>query len=311
MQERPLIAILGPTGAGKSELALCVAEAFGGEVLNCDSLQIYRYFDIGTAKLAPEDRRGIVHHLIDSLNPDQVFTAGEYARLARPILLEVSAQAKLPVVAGGTGFYLRALLDGLFVGPSRDEALRQRLAARHLRRPGSIHRLLARFDREAARRIHPNDLPKLIRALEVCLLTRGSVTEMFRAGRDALSGYRVLKIGLTPPRDQLYERLDRRAGQMFDGGLIDEVRSILARGFAPTAKPFESHGYRQAIQVLNGELTVKQAIFYAQRNTRRYAKRQMTWFRQEQAVEWFRGFGGDDVIQQAAINRVRDFLSQK
>jgi tRNA dimethylallyltransferase len=311
MQERPLIAILGPTGAGKSELALCVAEAFGGEVLNCDSLQIYRYFDIGTAKLAPEDRRGIVHHLIDSLNPDQVFTAGEYARLARPILLEVSAQAKLPVVAGGTGFYLRALLDGLFVGPSRDEALRQRLAARHLRRPGSIHRLLARFDREAAGRIHPNDLPKLIRALEVCLLTRGSVTEMFRAGRDALSGYRVLKIGLTPPRDQLYERLDRRAGQMFDGGLIDEVRSILARGFAPTAKPFESHGYRQAIQVLNGELTVKQAIFYAQRNTRRYAKRQMTWFRQEQAVEWFRGFGGDDVIQQAAINRVRDFLSQK
>lgn len=311
MQERPLIAILGPTGAGKSELALCVAEAFGGEVLNCDSLQIYRYFDIGTAKLAPEDRRGIVHHLIDSLNPDQVSTAGEYARLARPILLEVSARARLPVIAGGTGFYLRALLDGLFVGPSRDEALRQRLAARHLRRPGSIHRLLARFDREAARRIHPNDLPKLIRALEVCLLTRGSVTEMFRAGRDALSGYRVLKIGLTPPRDQLYERLDRRAGQMFDGGLIDEVRSILARGFAPTAKPFESHGYRQAIQVLNGELTVKQAIFYAQRNTRRYAKRQMTWFRQEQAVEWFRGFGGDDVIQQAAINRVRDFLSQK
>ena len=311
MQERPLIAILGPTGAGKSELALCVAEAFGGEVLNCDSLQIYRYFDIGTAKLVPEDRRGIVHHLIDSLNPDQVFTAGEYARLARPILLEVSARSKLPVIAGGTGFYLRALLDGLFVGPSRDEALRQRLAARHLRRPGSIHRLLARFDREAARRIHPNDLPKLIRALEVCLLTRGSVTEMFRAGRDALSGYRVLKIGLTPPRDQLYERLDRRAGQMFDGGLIDEVRSILARGFAPTAKPFESHGYRQAIQVLNGELTVKQAIFYAQRNTRRYAKRQMTWFRQEQAVEWFRGFGGDDLIQQAAINRVRDFLSQK
>ena len=311
MQERPLIAILGPTGAGKSELALRVAEAFGGEVLNCDSLQIYRYFDIGTAKLVPEHRRGIVHHLIDILNPDQVFTAGEYARLARPILSEISARAKVPVIAGGTGFYLRALLDGLFVGPSRDEALRQRLAARHLRRPGSIHRLLARFDREAAHRIHPNDLPKLIRALEVCLLTRRSVTEMFRAGRDALTGYRVLKIGLSPPREQLYVRLDRRAGQMFDEGLIDEVRSILARGFATTAKPFESHGYRQAIQVLNGELTVKQAIFYAQRNTRRYAKRQMTWFRQEQAVEWLSGFGGDDVIQQAAINRVRDFLSRK
>lgn len=309
MQERPLIAILGPTGAGKSELALRVAEEFAGEVVNCDSLQIYRYFNIGTAKLAPEHRRGIVHHLIDILNPDQVFTAGEYARLARPILWDVSARGNVPVIAGGTGFYLRALLDGLFAGPTRDEALRQRLAARDRRRPGSIHRLLARFDREAASRIHPHDLPKLIRALEVCLLTRRSVTEMFREGRDALSGYRVLKIGLSPPREQLYERLDRRTEQMFEGGLIDEVRSILARGFAPTAKPFESHGYRQAIQLLNSELTIKQAIFYAQRNTRRYAKRQMTWFRQEHGVEWFAGFGAGDVIQQAAVNRIRDFLN--
>jgi tRNA dimethylallyltransferase len=309
MQERPLIAILGPTGAGKSELALRVAEEFAGEVVNCDSLQIYRYFDIGTAKLPPQHRRGIVHHLIDILDPDQVFTAGEYARLARAILLEVSARGKVPVIAGGTGFYLRALLDGLFAGPTRDEALRERLAARERRRPGSIHRLLARFDREAAHRIHANDLPKLTRALEVCLLTRRSVTEMFREGRDALSGYRALKIGLSPARAQLYERLDRRAEQMFEGGLIDEVRSILARGFAPTAKPFESHGYRQAIQVLNGELTLKQAIFYAQRNTRRYAKRQMTWFRQEHGVQWFFGFGADDVIQRAAVNRVRDFLN--
>jgi tRNA dimethylallyltransferase len=171
--------------------------------------------------------------------------------------------------------------------------------------------LLARFDREAARRIHPHDLPKLIRALEVCLLTRRSVTELFREGRDALSGYRALKIGLSPPREQLYQRLDRRAEQMFEGGLLNEVRSILARGFASTVKPFESHGYRQAIQVLNGELTIKQAIFYAQRNTRRYAKRQMTWFRQEHGVEWFAGFGGRDVIQQAAVNQVGDFLNHR
>src|ERR1700736_968537 len=175
MLEHPLIAILGPTGAGKSELALRIAEEFAGEVVNCDSLQIYRYFDVGTAKLAPEHRRGIVHHLIDILNPDQVFTAGEYARMARPILSDISARGKVPVIAGGTGFYLRALLDGLFVGPARDESLRQRLAARARRGAGSIHRLLARFDREAARRIHPNDLPKVIRALEVCLLTRRSV----------------------------------------------------------------------------------------------------------------------------------------
>jgi tRNA dimethylallyltransferase len=310
MQERPVIAILGPTGAGKSDLALRIAEEFAGEVVNCDSLQIYRYFDIGTAKVTAEHRREIVHHLIDILDPDQVFTAGEYARLARSILADVSARGRLPVIAGGTGFYLRALLDGLFVGPTRDEELRQRLAARNRRRPGSVHRLLARFDHEAASRIHANDLPKLIRALEVCLLTRRSVTDMFREGRDALSGYRTLKLGLSPSREQLYERLDCRAGQMFDGGLVDEVRSILARGYPPTVKPFESHGYRQVVQMLNGELTVKQAVFYMQRNTRRYAKRQMTWFRQEQGVEWLSGFGGDDQIQQTAVNRVRDFLSQ-
>jgi len=305
-----VIVILGPTGSGKSDLALRLAAEFAGEVVNCDSLQIYRYFDIGTAKLPLDRRQGIPHHLIDILDPGQVFTAGEYARVARGALAEISARGRLPVVAGGTGFYLRALLDGLFPGPARDQALRDRLGERERRRPGSIHRLLRRFDPQAARRIHANDIPKVMRALEVCLLTRRPVTEMYQEGRDVLLGYETLKIGLSPAREQLYIRLDRRAEHMFQTGLIEEVRGILARGFSASAKPFESHGYRQAMQLLNGELSLEQAIFYAQRNTRRYAKRQMTWFRQEPGIEWFTGFGDARQIQQAIVDRVRAFLNR-
>jgi tRNA dimethylallyltransferase len=308
MNARKVIAILGPTGTGKSQLALSAAQHFDGEVVSCDSLQIYRYFDIGTAKLPPAGRRGIPHHLIDILDPDQVFTAGEYARLARRVLDDVSARGRLPVVAGGTGFYFRALVDGLFPGPSRDQALRDRLSARESRRAGSVYRLLGRFDTESAARIHPHDFPKLVRALEVCLLTRRAATDLFREGRDALRGYGVLKIGLAPPRNLLYQRLEHRTEQMFQGGLVEEVQGILARGFPASSKPFESHGYRQALQLLTGELNLKEAVFYAQRNTRRYAKRQMTWFRQEQQMEWFSGFGDDPVTQQAVIDRASSFL---
>jgi tRNA dimethylallyltransferase len=308
MNARKVIAILGPTGTGKSELALSTAQYFDGEVVSCDSLQIYRYFDIGTAKLPPAERRGIPHHCIDILDPDQVFTAGEYARFARRVLDDVSARGRLPVIAGGTGFYFRALVDGLFPGPSRDQALRDRLSARESRRPGSVYRLLGRFDPESAARIHPHDFPKLVRALEVCLLTRRAATDLFREGRDALRGYDVLKIGLAPPRDLLYQKLEHRTEQMFQGGLVEEVQGILARGFPTSSKPFESHGYRQALQLLTGELNLREAIFYAQRNTRRYAKRQMTWFRQEQQMEWFTGFGDDPVTQQAVINRASSFL---
>ena len=307
--EYPLVAIAGPTGSGKSDLALLVAETFAGEVVNCDSLQIYRHFDIGTAKLPPEERRGIPHHLIDIANPDEVFTAGEFARRGREALAGIAARGRLPVVAGGTGFYLRALLDGLFEGPARDEGLRERLAERERRRPGSLGRLLRRFDAAAAARIHPHDIPKVMRALEVCLLTRRPISELFREGRDGLHGYRTLKIGLDPGRDALYERLDRRAGLMFTAGLADEVRRILEMGFPAQSKPFESHGYKQALQMLRGELNATEALFYAQRNTRRYAKRQMTWFRREPGMEWFRGFGDEESVQQGVLARVREFLS--
>jgi len=305
----PLVAIVGPTGSGKSELALYAAGQFSGEIVNCDSLQVYRHFDIGTAKLPPAQRRGIPHHLIDILDPDQFFTAGEYARLARQTIAAISARGRLPILAGGTGFYLRALLDGLFEGPSRDQPLRDRLAARETRRPGSLHRLLTRFDSATARRIHPHDVPKVTRALEVCLLTRKPASAVFRLGRDALRGYRTLKIGLLPDRDELYERLDRRCAAMFAGGLVDEVRSILSLGFAENSKPFESHGYKQALQLIRGELNLREAIFYAQRRTRQYAKRQITWFRKETSLVWMKGFADSAGIREEALERVREFLA--
>ena len=300
--------MVGPTGSGKSDLALRLAEEFHGEIVNCDSLQVFRYFDIGTAKLPIAERRGIPHHLIDVVDPDELFTAGEYARLARAAIADISARGRLPIVAGGTGFYLRALLDGLFAGPSRDPDLRGRLAARETRRAGSLHRILTRLDAESASKIHPNDVPKVTRAMEICLLTRRPVSELFREGRDALTGYRALKLGLLPDRDALYQRLDARCETMFASGLVDEVSGILSRGFARSAKPFESHGYKQALQLLAGELNLHNAIFYAKRNTRNYAKRQLTWFRREAGLEWLKGFGESAAVCDRAMARVRSFL---
>jgi tRNA dimethylallyltransferase len=308
--ELPLVAVVGPTGSGKSDLALLIAEQFNGEIVNCDSLQVFRFFDIGTAKLPLQERRGIPHHLVDILNPDELFTAGEYARLARDVLSEISSRGKLPILAGGTGFYLRALLDGLFEGPSRNQVLRERLAVREQKRPGSLHRLLTRFDAATAARIHANDVPKVTRALEVCLVTRRPVSELFREGRDALRGYRALKLGLLPDRDLLYPRLDARCAWMFENGLVDEVRSILSLGFSQSCKPFESHGYKQTLQHLNGELNLREAIFYAQRNTRNYAKRQLTWFRREPALVWLKGFGDAPEVREMALSRVSALLTE-
>jgi len=303
-----MIAFAGPTGSGKSELALRLAERFGGEIVNCDSVQVFRYFNIGTAKLPETEWRGIPHHLIDAREPDQVFTAGDFARTARPILREITGRGRLPVVVGGTGFYLRALVEGLAPGPERDETLRVRLAAKEARRPGTVHRLLKRLDPATATRMHPNDVPKAMRALEICLRARKPAAEVFAGGRDALTGYRVLKIGLFPDREKLVARLEARVEAMFAGGLVAETEAILARGVAATAKPFESIGYRQALQVVRGELSVKDAIFYSKRDTRQYAKRQMTWFRQEPALEVVRGFGDDEEVAARVMARVGEFL---
>jgi tRNA dimethylallyltransferase len=285
-----------------------LAGRFGGEIVNCDSLQVYRHFNIGAAKLPEAARRGVPHHLIDILDPDEIFTAGQYARLAREAIADISMRGRLPIVAGGTGFYLRALLDGLFDGPSRNQPLRDRLAARETRRRGSLHRLLTRFDSEAAAKIHAHDIPKVTRALEVCLLARRPVTEMYREGRDGLRGYRTLKLGLLPEREALNQRIDARCLAMFEGGLVDEVRAIQAMGYE-SVKPFEALGYKQALQSIRGELSLRDALFYAQRNTRQYAKRQITWLRKEAGVEWLRGFGEDAELQETAVKRVHEFLT--
>jgi len=306
----PLVALAGPTGSGKSSLAIRLATQFGAEIINCDSVQVFRFFNIGTAKTPESERAGIPHHLIDALNPDEVFTAGDFSREGRVLLHEITSRGRLPLVTGGTGFYLRALVDGLAPGPARDEDLRVRLAARETRRAGSLHRLLRRFDPVTAARIHANDTPKLIRAVEICLAARKPAAQVFAGGRDALEGFRVLKVGLFPDRETLYKRLEQRLEVMFSSGLLEETADILARGYPENSKPFESIGYKQALQMLKGELTLKDALFYARRDTRRYAKRQMTWFRQEPGLEIFRGFGDDPEVAEQVAARVGAWLSE-
>jgi len=306
-ETRNLIAIAGPTGCGKSDLALTLAAEFDGEIVNSDSVQVYRYFDIGTAKLPADARRGIPHHLIDNANPDEVFTAGDYAREGRRVLRDIAERGRIPIVAGGTGFYLRALIDGLAPGPQRDEQLRARLRRIEHRRAGGIHRILARLDPKVAARIHPNDIPKSMRALEICVSARKPATQVYAQGRDALEGFRILKIGLFPDRERLYERLAARMEAMFAAGLVEETAAILARGYGTDCKPFESIGYKEALQVIRGELSPKDALFYATRATRQYAKRQMTWFRQEPGIEIVAGFGDDPVVVESVRGRLRDF----
>jgi tRNA dimethylallyltransferase len=276
-----------------------LAAEFDGEIVNCDSLQLYRGFDIGTAKTPEAQREGIRHHMIDVLDPADGYSAGDYARAARAIVAQVSARRRLPIVAGGTGFYLRALLDGLPKLPEKDDAVRQRIVARETRRPGSMHRILKRLDPAAAARIHANDIHKLIRALEVRLLTGEPAPPPERG--DALDGYKTLKLGLNPDRKVLHELLDARAREMFHSGLLAEVRGMIAAGCSGDEKPFESLGYRQAVEHLRGRLTLEQAIASTQIETRQYAKRQWTWFRRDSEIVWLDGFGSSaDVIEKAA-----------
>ncbi len=306
MPEKPLIVILGPTGAGKSALAVNVAETFHGEIVNCDSLQIYRGFNVGTAKTDKPERRGIPHHLIDVADPDEVYSAGDYARDARRIIGDISARGSLPVIAGGTGFYLRALLEGLPDLPDRDDTLRRRLADRNRRRPGSLHRILSRLDPAAASRIHARDTQKVTRALEIRLLTHQPAPS--RASAEALAGYRTLKIGLNPDRAVLYERLDARAAEMFRCGLIEEVKDLLDAGCTGHEKPFESLGYRQALEYLRGTLSLDEAIASTQLETRQYAKRQWTWFRRDAQVHWLSGFGTTPSVLEQCLEMVRKFI---
>ncbi len=296
-----LVAILGPTASGKTALSLALARALHGEIVNCDSVAMYREFEIGTAKPTAEERAQAPHHLFDIVDPTSYITAGEYARQARAVLGEIKARGHVPIVVGGTGLYLRALLDGLFPGPQRSEELRERLRG-HAEKKGSahLHRILLRLDAGAAAAIHPNDTPKLIRAIEVCLGTRRQMTEMWSEGRDGLKGFRVRKVGLQPSREELYTRINARAQRMFDAGLVEETRRLLSQ-YGEAARPLGALGYKQAVQLLRGELSRDEAIAGAQQAHRNYAKRQMTWFRRESGVEWRVGFGDDPTVQERTI----------
>ena len=299
-----LVVILGPTGSGKTALSLAFAEKFGGEIVNCDSVAMYREFDIGTAKPNAAERARAPHHLVDFVDPAQDMTAGEYARQARQVLSEINSRHRLPIVVGGTGLYLRAMLDGLFAGPQRSEELRDRLRESAAKRGSDyLHRILRRLDPAAAEKIHANDGAKLIRAIEVCLASRQKMSELWQQGRDPLRGFRILRLGLDPDRGALYDRINRRALQMFDSGMIEETERLLEK-YGATARPLTSLGYKQAVQLLSGELTREQALQAAQQAHRNYAKRQMTWFRREPDVTWLKGFGDDELIQQEALRHV-------
>ena len=307
--ETPLIVIAGPTASGKTALALRVAEVFGGEIVSCDSVAIYRGLDIGSAKPSPEERARVPHHALDLLDPDEAANAGDYARAARAALGEIRGRGCLAIVAGGTGLYLRALLHGLAPAPPRDEELRARLREFAVRRgAGALHRVLRRFDPHAAEMIHANDAPKLIRSLEMTLLGRRPQTEQWSAGREALQGFRTLQIGLNPPRAALYERINQRAAGMFERGLLEETARIRER-YGDGARALGSLGYLQAIAVLDGTLGLQEAVAAAQQGHRNYAKRQLTWFRREPAMHWLGGFGDDAAVEVEALGLVREHLT--
>jgi tRNA dimethylallyltransferase len=303
----PLVVILpGPTGSGKTVLSLELAERFGGEIVSCDSVAVYRGMELGTAKPTKEERARVPHHLIDVVEPDEPFTAGEYSRRARAALREIAARGRLPIVTGGTGLYLRALTEGLFAGPARREDLRARLRRSAERRgSGWLHRVLRRLDAATAERIHANDTAKLIRAIEVCVAARTPMSEVM--ARDPLTGFRLMRIGLNPPRAALYQRLNERCAAMFAAGLVEEARVLLKR-YGPV-KALDSLGYRQARSVLDGAMSEQEAIAAAQQGHRNYAKRQMTWFRREPEVQWIEGFGNEAETVRAATELVEGALA--
>jgi tRNA dimethylallyltransferase len=322
-REPLVVVVLGPTASGKTALALGIARRFGGEIVNCDSVAMYREFDVGTAKPSAAERAEVPHHLLDCVDPLADVSAGEYARQARQILREIvlretalsedEQRGRLPIVSGGTGLYLRALLEGLFPGPQRSEELRNKLRAR-AEKCGTehLHRILRRLDSSAADRIHAHDVPKMIRAIEVCLVSRRAsprtsprtsprnMTELWQQGREPLRGFRILRLGLNPEREGLYARINQRAAKMFDEGLIAETERLLAK-YGDEARPLASLGYKQAMQFLRGRLDRESAIAAAQQAHRNYAKRQITWFRREPDVHWLAGFGDDPAIEAEGI----------
>jgi tRNA dimethylallyltransferase len=300
--DSPLVAIVGPTASGKSALGIFLAQQLSGEVVACDSTQLYRRFDVGTAKPSVEECQDIPHHLIDVLDPQEEATAGGYRVRAIAVLQDLHTRRKLPIFTVGTGLYLRVLLEGLADVPLRSEELRERLrASAAARESGHLHRVLKRMDPASAEKIAPADTQKLIRAIEVCLLAKRPLSEVHRAGRNPLRGWRAIQIGLSPERDALYARIHARTDAMLVSGWMEEVRGLLASGLPSDAKPFDFIGYHELRAVLQGGMSLAEARAAIQQATRRYAKRQLTWFRRDPQIHWLPGFGQDAAIQQQAL----------
>ncbi len=305
---RVFLAIVGPTAAGKSDLALTLAENLGGEVVSCDALQVYRGLDIGTAKLPLSERRGVPHHLLDLVEASEEFSAAEFVRRAVPAIEGVALRGKLPILVGGTGLYLRALRRGLFAGPGRSTGVRERLMRIAERRGGrALHRILRRWDPDLAARIHENDRIRLVRGIEVFLESGRKMSELMRTRERPLPGFQDILVGLRPDRDVLKARVEARVHAMFARGLVDEVRRLrLEHGDGISA--FKAIGYREVIRHLDCEIDLDGARKLTLLSTTQYAKRQMTWFRREPDVQWFEGCGDDAEVASQVLDWIRRAL---
>ncbi len=282
------VAILGPTATGKSSLALYLAEKFGGEIISADSVQVYRGLDIGSAKPSVEDRRRIPHHLIDILDPDRDYSASAFRAHADEIIRRLCREDIPAFVAGGTGLYLKVLSRGLFRGPGGDPQLRQALRRKAEREGGhSLHKELGLWDPEAASRIHPRDTFRLIRALEVYSLSQKPISQFQKEHGFRETPYRVLKIGLQTEREELYRTIETRVDEMMDKGWLEEVRSLLEKGYSPGLKSLQSLGYKRLVSYLSGEMDLDRAVQLIKQDTRRFAKRQITWFKADPEIRWF------------------------
>lgn len=307
--DRPRVVILlGPTGVGKSRLAIELAEELGGEIINADSMQVYRYMDIGTAKPTPEEQRRVKHHLIDIVNPDQPFHAALYRTLGRKIIDQLHREEKPIFVVGGTGLYMKVLTRGIFPSPPVDPRIRERLKKEAEEKGREfLYERLRQLDPKTAFRLHPHDLYRVIRALEVFESTGMPLSFYHEQHRFGERPYEVLKIGLEMDRRQLYQRIDERVDQMIEKGFLEEVKRLLQMGYGPELKPLKSLGYRQMVQVLKNQISMEEAVRLVKRDTRHYAKRQWTWFRADPEVRWREPFRGRGEI----LLEVRSFLKER
>ncbi len=296
---RPVIAVLGPTASGKSALGIALALRFGGEIINCDSVQVYREIEIATAKVPPHERQGVPHHLLDFVAPAINYTAGTWAAAAAAMINEIETRGRLALLVGGTGFYLRALREPFFPSPPTDASLRVRLTnLRQARGPEHLHKLLRRLDPASAAKLYPRDWPRVQRALEVRLQT-GRVMSAQQPARPAPPAVaaRIRIYALNPPRAELYRRINERTETHFRAGLVEEVSRLLAAGVPAESSALGAHGYRRVVEYLRGERDLTSAIQQTKLDVRHYAKRQLTWFRREPDVVWLAGFGDDPEVQ--------------